>query len=354
VSDKFGALSIPVSTTDKVVGDPALTKIGGFIRDVLNAYADTAWRQVTPAPKTIETPVVKTLYLHDWNSFAFNENALPALFVWRARGKIEQTAEYRSDDTTFQVLWAFPSSKQEEQRARQPFINALVKIVAQKIGVGRDPAWVDAGDPDVHAQSIAGDDDALVLAAATVTSSHTISGAGLSGIVGGATMSPRRGPTVTTSVATGAFNTSAPIVFTCVDWFGSTVDRPVMLTQTNGGETIGVLEDVQSVVSILDPGQLLTTGSIRYGTAPVVGRGSVLRTRASLDRLLVGEWTPVSVAHHVYDGDQLAHERTPDQGVMISLLAREGFVPDLSTLSPNRATMSITEAGLVVDEDNLT
>src|SRR3954469_13535154 len=113
MSDNFGGLAVPPSTSG-LVGDPTLEKLGAFLRAVLDDVLATAWAASTPAPTGNEVPVVKTVYTHSWEGFGFNENALPALFVWRDSGLQEQTAsDWLTDQTIIRALWVLPPAPQE-------------------------------------------------------------------------------------------------------------------------------------------------------------------------------------------------------------------------------------------------
>jgi hypothetical protein len=361
MADNFGALELPASTTDAVLGDPGLTKLAAFLAAVINAEVADAWALAQPFPTSAQVPAVKTVYAHDWNGFGFNENALPALFVWREKGKQEQLGEdWRSDVTAFHVLWALPAIAQEEQRARQPIINAVMKAIGTFIEEGRHPAWVDPLDAwpsglESSAPTIPADAQAFVLPHATTLAPHTFTGAGLNGTIGAAAMSPRRVPTVTlASAPSGTYSTTAPFVFTAIDWTGTTVTESVTPTSSSGGQTLTLLNDYQEIVSILEPAQLTTAGHIQHGVTVRTGYGSCIRDRARFDIMLTEDWQVVRVDHHVLDGDQLATERLPHHAVFGIVNVRESYAPDLTLLPAAKAASSFYESGLLVDQSLFT
>jgi hypothetical protein len=360
MADQFGALALPVDATATVVGDPALTKLGSFLQAVLNAECAAAWLAVQPAPidapPTVQVPVVQTVYLHDLRRFAFNENALPALFVWRERGKQEQFADdWRSDVTTFRVTWVMPALAQEEQRARQPITQAIIKAIGTYIEEGRHAAWVDAGDTEPSAATYAADPGGFVTAHATTTTPHTFSGAGLNGDLGGAVLTSRRVPMVVTAIApSGTYNVTTPIVWTVVDAFGNTALDSIQPTVSSGGETLYGSQDYSQVSSIYDPGQQTTAGSLQFGAKARAGYGSSLRVRAGFDIMLTEDWETVLLEHVVLDGDQSATVRLPHHGIQCAINVRESFEPDLTPLAPSKNQLTLTESGLVVDQATLT
>lgn len=90
----------------------------------------------------------------------------------------------------------------------------------------------------------------------------------------------RRRLTVTTSAAALAYNITDPIVF------GGTrgdvkASAGVMLTNTNGGETVQTTDWLEEVRQVYVPAQLLATGQFEFGVGDVVfGEGQVARIYA--------------------------------------------------------------------------
>jgi len=158
MADKWGPIQIPLAagSPEDAVGDPALTTLLGFLLAFLNANAVKVWNAIGVAPGL---PCVKNV--RPWNpsdahgdhrGLSFNTSDLPALYAWRDEAKQEWLAEdYLRDITTLKVLWVFPMALQAGQRVRQPFTNAITKLVAVAIERGRTPGWIVDGDPDPRA-----------------------------------------------------------------------------------------------------------------------------------------------------------------------------------------------------------
>ena len=134
MADNFGLLTLPASATDDPIGDPGLAKFGAFLATVINANAQDAWLAVEPAPGASQTPAVRSLLLHNPETQSANDEHFPALFVWREGGKFDGEArdDMKSTDIV-KVLWVFPAKVREEARAREQFINVVVKSVAKAI-----------------------------------------------------------------------------------------------------------------------------------------------------------------------------------------------------------------------------
>lgn len=88
----------------------------------------------------------------------------------------------------------------------------------------------------------------------------------------------RRRLTVTTSAAALAYNITDPIVFYGA---GESHGATVLLTNTNGGETVQSEQALESVIAVEVPAQLLATGQFEFGVGDVVfGEGQVARIYA--------------------------------------------------------------------------
>lgn len=158
MSDTYGGLPIPAPAptnppTPSAAGDPLLGWTADFVKAVLNANAPLAWNAVAP-----NTPVVKTVFLHDPRPEVFNERDLPALFVYRDEGHVADELEWTADDYRFErgqivLLWIPPTATQDKRAIRAPIVNAIGKVLDLAIERGRDPAWIVTGDTDPQAAS---------------------------------------------------------------------------------------------------------------------------------------------------------------------------------------------------------
>jgi hypothetical protein len=160
--DTWGALSIPaqpdyapfvpiaqglwVAPAQIPLADPTLAVILDFLATAINTdqLPQAAWDQVKgpagPSP-------IKRIFCHDPGEVVFNASHLPAFYMWRAGA----TTAYQADDwyvetTQLKALWVYPLAEQSRQQARQPFVNALVKCIAQVIERGRTPGWIQPTD----------------------------------------------------------------------------------------------------------------------------------------------------------------------------------------------------------------
>ena len=297
MGDTFGAITVPIGSP----ADPALALIGDYLKTILNANAQAGFE----LGRYGDGEVVKTVFTVNPNGFVFDDELLPALFVHAPSGQFEQAADDWLEDTTaLKVVWMLPTLGVEAVDVRREFFRPVAKLIAAALRTCRDPLWQWPADTDVESLSIEADDDSLVLSIATALAPVTLSGAGLTGQRAGQTFSPRLSPTVTTDiVGVDTFNTTSPILFTGVDWYGRTRTRSKTLTKVRGGETLFVNEDIRSVTSITQPAHLSTLGTIRFGTLGWNGKGSLLKKLAGLSHIRVGGWRAQPVTITELDGD---------------------------------------------------
>jgi len=355
MADTFGLLSLPASTTDDPVGDPALKKIGAFMQAVANAQLTAAWLTLRPRLQPQEQAVIKAVFTHDPDELCFNDKFLPALFIYRESGRPEQTAEdWFTDTTKVNALWVYPPEPAAKQRPRNPFVNAVAKALADALNEGRHPAWFDPGDTDPLAISVAASPNSFLLSKATQTSPVTYSGVGLDGLLGTSSLSPRLAFTVTTTAAAGSvYNTSAPIVVTYIDCLGRTATANIFLTLTSGGETVILLQDVKQLVSVVVPAQLAITGTLQFGNALRTGRGSQIWARAGLVmEAEMTDWKVGPVSVDVLDGEGRIAEKLTYPALHMTLELLEVRTTDLTNMA--RFTPAATGGGgvdLAVSKD---
>lgn len=335
MADTFGALQLPAPTTDSPIGDPALGMIGGFIRGAINNMLSTAWAALRPASIPSDQPLVRELYLFDPKLRNFNVTTLPALFVYRGNGVIDDAAnDWLTDASETHALFLLPLLAREESRVREQFLSAIVKVVAAALNKGRDPGWYDPNDPDKTAIGAPADDDAFILSTSTSTNPITFSGAALNGVLGDSALAPRRNLTITTELTEDpAYNTTDPIVVTFVGHFGATSTKTMTLTSPTGGETLLLGTDVAQLASLAEPAMLSTEGAIKVGVAPFKPRGSSLRERANLERIDLVSYNIGAISVRALDGDESAIERLGFVGVDMRLAVREVLKADPSNTS---------------------
>lgn len=335
MADTFGAVTLPASASDDPIGDPALRRLAQFVAAVINANCTDAWQGVSPAPQPVgDTLPVQYQLLHNPQTGGFNHEHLPALFAWRERGKPTQSGADRFEDIDqIELMWIFPSNPREEARNRDPFVNIVKKSVGSAITTGRISTWVDDGDTDPTAATVAASPDSFLLAKATALTSQSYSGAGIDGALGDDTLSPRLGVTISLAAASSGtpYNTSAPIVVTYVNAFGVESTAELTPTSTSAAQTLSTPFDVARVVSVAVPAQNGTTGSIRIGNAQRTGRGSSLFGRTGFDRITFVNWRSVQLQFDVLDGNQRVDNRLPYRGICITFEVIETMTRDLDT-----------------------
>ncbi len=138
---------IAVPSKTATVADPALDIVLAFIRAMFNAYAAAAWRSVAPPTE----PIVKRAFTHDPEEYDFNEDDLPALYLFRtgsSKNNEDIAEDIRVSCDSVRLFWVMPPAEQTKQAKRVPILQALGKLVDLKIDRVRDPAFVLASDPD--------------------------------------------------------------------------------------------------------------------------------------------------------------------------------------------------------------
>lgn len=124
------------------------------------------------------------------------------------------------------------------------------------------------------------DDDAIKTSVATSTDAEEYLVAALDGVIGGALMSPRRGVTVTTGAAVGAYNTGAQGIIRVtgeIDLHGGEsleVFAEVQLTEADGGETLDFPfpAGLDRVTKINVAAMADTDGTLEFGVGDIFAR----------------------------------------------------------------------------------
>lgn len=334
MADTYGALEIPVDEAAAPIGDPALLRLGNYLKAVLNAQLATAWATLRPRSGDFALPV-RTVFTHDPKRRAFSDALLPALFVYRVKGAFDRDAEeYDQDHSDIAVLWIYPPDTQEKDVPRAPFANAVAKVTRWALEVQRHPSWVDEPSDDVDplAATVAVDVDSFLLAKATLTSPHTYSGAGLDGTLGVSALSPRLGLTLTlASAPAGTYNTASPIVVTYLDVFGDTTTASLTPPTTTGPATLSLGSDMSQLVSIAVPAQTTTAGSISAGNALRGGRGTNYRKRCGFLRCSLRSWQPQAFMLDVEKATGGKADTLHNDMVEMHLDVTEEFTIDVNT-----------------------
>ncbi len=382
MADTFGSIKLPVAVTTPA-GDPALLKVGRFIQAVVNAYCSDAWNVVFPRPDRAPAfqAAIAEVFTHNPEELrgeSFNDKMLPALYIWRENGEFEHVAEdWDEHHSQWRAQWVMASDAQAKQILRRSMLPAIGKAIRAALHQGIHPDWVDDGDTGPNAASVAADPDSVKLAVSTSVSAQTYAGAALDGVRAGSTFSPRLQPTVTTTEVDAfddpgfpdlgdedlgvveVYNTTDPIVWTCIDWYDREVTRSAYLTLPLGGETVGPPEDVKRVVSVHVPAQLSTIGTLTFGTGAATGRGSDLGERTGLKRIEATKWARDNLDIEVMVDDRETRTlRYP--ALMVTIEVEEKFVFDRTdtarfhpTAAPGGVDIDMLEAELLVNRAEL-
>lgn len=149
VADLYGSTILPL-TGDEARIDPMLSPLVSFFQAIANAYALAEWKVLVPTA----TACVARAYTHDPHESNFVDNKLPGLFLWRTGSPEwhEESQGIRICRSRLRLLWVPPDTGKPEQKTdRSHFPWKLAKLWDDYLGLGRDPAWIVAGDPDPEA-----------------------------------------------------------------------------------------------------------------------------------------------------------------------------------------------------------
>lgn len=323
MADLFGATSIPLAVTTPA-GDPGLQNVADYCKAVLNAYASDAWAAVSPA----DAVVVRSVFTHDPSQRVMVDDHLPALYLWRAKGKSERQAQgIRAGEDVLMLQWVYPPTQQDIQRERDTFGPRLYRVLEALIERGRDPSWFKVGDTTEGAAPIIADADSFKLAAATSTSAQLYSGAALDGVVGAAAMAPRRSIQLTTASAVGAYNAASPVVYTYVTWYDQQATVALQPT-ANGGDVLTTEIEAKQLISIATPAQTSTLGSFQHGNGPRAGRGSVLLQKCGFNLLVLTDWEVAPLIIQIRDPEGRVVRSQIYQSIRMTGRIREDLVID--------------------------
>ncbi len=298
MSDAIGTLSLPVAAPvvhppherTLAPGDPALVQIGSFAATALQADCGAAWEALDPGrpdqPLAVDgarlgTGVVRRVWYQDPRLGYFEPAELPGLFVFRApKADYKRFAadQYRRA-WPIQIAWLPPRAEADPQRReRDTFANAVAASLDRNIRFGRHRAWV--LDSDLAAPTgLLADPVATSTGVTTITS--------FDGTLAGAALKPGRPVRVATSVATGAYNTTDPILVTGKLDGGVAHTDKLYLSAANGGENLVGTWSFTEITRLILPAQLLATGQFTVGfyNSPDVKLGSLVQRAAGLVKL---------------------------------------------------------------------
>jgi hypothetical protein len=320
MADAVGLLDLPVTAPDVSPpqerdlspGDPALVQLAAFAASVLQNDVADAWAVLSPGKPdqtgaidgTIDgSGPVRRAFYSDPRKGYFEPSDLPAIFVYRAPQSTSswQIADAQRLRSQVVIAWVAPPTEQDfQRRERDPFFHAVRASLHVALTQRRHAAWVLTDDQ--------ADTDALKTSFATSTSIATITS--FNGALGSETLRTGRPVSVTTSAATGAYNTAAAITVTGTLDNGLEHTESIYLTEANGAETVETIFPFASVSSVAFPAMLTTTGSltIGYDDRPDVGKGSLIQRACDFREMKFtrAQTTVIQVAQP--DGERKAFE----------------------------------------------
>lgn len=145
--DTIGPQTFPLGSPEplKTSGDPALGYLAQYLQLAVNAACDSMWGGdgVCPGRQT-----VGHVFMHDPKKL-FEENRLPALYIWRGKSTRSRMAdEMRKKTSSIQIAWINESASEDHLVARDNMMNAIADAIDMVISKDRDPEWKMPGDTD--------------------------------------------------------------------------------------------------------------------------------------------------------------------------------------------------------------
>ena len=140
------AVDLWVSPADIPLADPCLAVILDYLATAINTdqIIQAAW---DPVKSLAAQKPLNRIFPHDPGEVVFSASHIPALYMWRESGATAYAADdwYRRTDLV-KALWVYPLGTQNNQRVRQPFVNALIDGIINAIERGRTPSWLQPSD----------------------------------------------------------------------------------------------------------------------------------------------------------------------------------------------------------------
>lgn len=269
MTQHLGLLALPVPVAvkgDPAPGDPALVVLGAYYKAVLEYECGRAWTPIGSG-----RPIVAQIYPYEVNDRAFTAEQLPVLTLHRTRlGTVIErvTSDIYRRLSAITVRWIMAAFTNQTQPPRDTFTNAVKAALEVATFRRRHPNYVSAVD--------LADIDGIHTAIPTSLSPVTVTS--FDGVQASARISPARRISITTTAATGAYDTGSLIAITGLDEAGTEMVRTLEITQADGGETLTTLWPFSLPTEIAYPAQVTTDGSFEagYADAPDIALGSLI------------------------------------------------------------------------------
>ncbi len=152
MAHRYGSVSVPLIAQQGQ--DDLLYHVGAYFQAVANAHAAAEWESV--APPTGALPIT-AVFTNDPRDTNFNDNKLPALFIWRSQETefVDEAQDIRVMRGTLKCLWVPPAlGKPEVLAKRWQFPWKLARVLDFYLERLRDPSYVVPGDPDPDAATM--------------------------------------------------------------------------------------------------------------------------------------------------------------------------------------------------------
>lgn len=144
MANTYGIQPIPFANVEGFpAGDVGLGHFGFFLRAAINRALASAFDGVCP-----NREAVRALYFHN-PAQLFQENHLPALFVWRGKSKRSRlAADIRQGTSTIEVGWISEPAQESHMVLREPIAKAVLDAVDEACFLKRCPSYVVVGDTE--------------------------------------------------------------------------------------------------------------------------------------------------------------------------------------------------------------
>ncbi len=229
----------------------------------------------------------------------FTDTGLPALYCFRDGGHppVSDAHEWRRTHDTVSLLWVFPVQAQTVAKLRSPIIAAITKTLDRGFYQNRDPAYVQAGDPDPSAPTFTEQLDAFLLTKTTSTSPVSYSGAGLDGANAGQPIAPSRGIVVNLGGPPSSWVDGSHIILTGTDVLDRVTSIPLVVTVAHLPGKLYSPSAMNSLTGIQIDAQAGTAGTIQVGTGARAGYGSniVILGGFDIELTTTATWRPLRI-----------------------------------------------------------
>lgn len=152
MADEIGSLKFPPDPpTNTPISDQLITKFAAYLAAYLNANLSRTWAKLAPG----DDRAVRTLATASSKRAWFNDQTLPALYVFRHQMVSERRADALYwNATDLYAAWIPPKVSDEQREKRDPFIGQVGGAIQMAVRLGRHPDWIDAGDTDPEAPTL--------------------------------------------------------------------------------------------------------------------------------------------------------------------------------------------------------